>query len=148
MEEKKQQLKVGVAVSCFIQQDGKFLLVQEAKEKIRGKWGLPGGKVDEGESLYEALCREVREETGLVVKEARYVGCKSEWASDGVKHIFAVVADGDIVIPKDEILDARWFAPDEIRAMKEQFRRSWVFDALQEYIKTGLVSNTSCDFTK
>jgi len=39
-----------------------------------GKWEFPGGKIDEGESFYEAMRREIKEETGLEVSFQRVVG--------------------------------------------------------------------------
>ena len=47
--------------------EGRVLLVKRGKEPLRGRWVVPGGTVEAGETLQEALVREVREETGLTV---------------------------------------------------------------------------------
>ena len=44
------------------------LLVRRAHEPLKGEWSLPGGEVELGETLEQAICREVLEETGLVVE--------------------------------------------------------------------------------
>jgi ADP-ribose pyrophosphatase YjhB (NUDIX family) len=49
-------------------QEGKVLLIQRANEPLRGRWMIPGGTVEIGETLEAALVREVEEETGLIVK--------------------------------------------------------------------------------
>jgi 8-oxo-dGTP diphosphatase len=48
--------------------DGKLLLVERGKEPLKGYWSLPGGIVEAGEKLEDAICREVLEETGLEVE--------------------------------------------------------------------------------
>jgi len=56
-----------VGVGGVLVQDGKVLLIRRGKEPLRGRWVVPGGTVEPGETLEEALVREMREETGLEV---------------------------------------------------------------------------------
>ncbi|MGY6029568.1 NUDIX hydrolase [Phytobacter sp. AG2a] len=58
-------------VRAFIIRDGKLLMVKEADE---GKWSLPGGWADVGDTPSAAVCREVLEETGLEVKATKLLG--------------------------------------------------------------------------
>ena len=53
---------------------GRLLLVQRGRDPHRGRWSLPGGRVEPGESPEQAVEREVREETGLAVRAGAPVG--------------------------------------------------------------------------
>lgn len=57
-----------VGVGAVVVHEGRVLLVQRGHEPAKGQWSLPGGLIDVGESLREAVIREVREETGLIVE--------------------------------------------------------------------------------
>lgn len=57
-----------VAVGALILQDHNILLVKRKNEPGKGRWSIPGGTVELGESLKDAVVREVYEETGLVVE--------------------------------------------------------------------------------
>lgn len=56
-----------VGVGAVVVHDGRVLLIRRGKEPLRGRWLVPGGTVEWGEALEEALAREVLEETGVVV---------------------------------------------------------------------------------
>jgi 8-oxo-dGTP diphosphatase len=57
-----------VGVGGVVLIDGRVVLIRRGKEPLRGRWVIPGGTVELGETLQEALVREMREETGLVVR--------------------------------------------------------------------------------
>jgi ADP-ribose pyrophosphatase YjhB (NUDIX family) len=98
---------LGVAVALL--HDGKILLT---KREDADSWCLPGGAVDDGESLAAAAVREVREETGLVVRLTRLVGLYSrpEWSSHSV--VFAAELLGGALAPHPtEVVEAGFFDP-------------------------------------
>ncbi len=58
----------------IVDEQGRMMVLVRAREPGKGKWDLPGGFVDPGETAEQALCREVREEVGLEVTALRYLG--------------------------------------------------------------------------
>ena len=58
-------------VGCFMEHDGDILLLQRNDDKSEGgRWGIPGGKRGPGETLAQALVREIKEETGVTILES------------------------------------------------------------------------------
>jgi len=62
-----------VGVGGVVIRDGKVLLIRRGKEPLRGRWLIPGGTVELGETLSEALVREMLEETALRVRPLEIV---------------------------------------------------------------------------
>lgn len=96
-------------------------------------WCLPGGSGEEGESLAEAALREVAEETGLTVRLTRLVGLYSRPKLGGY-HTAAVFAaepsDGSLCVDPSEVVDAGWFAADELPLDLLWGQRERILDAL------------------
>jgi ADP-ribose pyrophosphatase YjhB (NUDIX family) len=116
-------MKATLVVSAAVIDNGKLLLVQEGKEHCRGQWSLPGGRVEEGESLVDAVMREVLEETGYNVRVAgvtpvlRYV---SQYGFHCVRFNFvAGIVGGTTSFDGSEILDVRWLAFDDIDVLAD-----------------------------
>ncbi len=57
-----------VGVGVVVWKDGKVLLIRRGKSPMRGRWSLPGGRQELGETVREAAVREVREETGVEIR--------------------------------------------------------------------------------
>jgi mutator protein MutT len=60
-------------VGAVLIHEGRVLLIRRGKQPLRGRWVVPGGTVELGETLEQALVREVEEETGLVVRPREVV---------------------------------------------------------------------------
>src|SRR3989442_5995578 len=71
-----------LAVSAAILRDGKVLLVRRARPPARGVFSLPGGVVEVGEALSEAVVREVREETSLAIEPVALAGYRDVISRD------------------------------------------------------------------
>jgi 8-oxo-dGTP diphosphatase len=97
--------------------DGDLLLVQRRNEPGAGEWSVPGGRVEPGETLAEAVVRELAEETGLEGVCGSLVGWVERIGPDHHFVIldFAVTLLGDDEPrPGDDALDARWVPLDEV----------------------------------
>lgn len=106
-----------LAVSAGIFRDGKILLVRRAREPAKGIYTFPGGRVEFGESLTEALAREVREETGLTIEIVGLIGYREALPAKTGGHGHFVILPfaarwiaGDVAL-NDELDDARWLTP-------------------------------------
>jgi 8-oxo-dGTP diphosphatase len=105
-------------VSCFVEVDGRILLLHRQDHKPQGgTWGCPAGKVDEGENIGEAIVREVMEETGLELPEANHF--KKLFVRfpdyDFVYHIFHSPLEKElgVSIRKEEHKNFQWIAPSD-----------------------------------
>jgi len=126
---------VYLVAGSVIGKDGKYLLVQEVKEHVRGLWNLPGGKVEKGLTLEENAIKEAKEETGFDVEIIREIGVYHEENDKSIAHAFeAKIIGGKLEFPKDEIMDVKWFDFDEIVTLERQnkIRTSRVIKAVRE----------------
>ena len=114
-----------IIVGGVVKKDNKYLLVQEAQEKCRGKWNIPAGHLDPNETIFEGAKREVFEESGFNVDITGIASISNRVLPDDefLGIIFSTeIIDGEISINPNEILDIKWFTYDEILNMKDQLR--------------------------
>ncbi|HTC68186.1 MAG TPA: NUDIX domain-containing protein [Acidothermaceae bacterium] len=114
------------AVGAIAISEGCLLLIQRGHAPSRGRWSLPGGRVEAGETAEAALVREVAEETGLVVEVGALVGEVRRAGPAGVTYRiqdFLVTVSGAAggrqagpvePVPGDDALQAAWVPIDEV----------------------------------
>jgi 8-oxo-dGTP diphosphatase len=115
-----------LAVSAAIFRDGRILIVRRARPPAHGLYTLPGGGVELGETLEEAVIREVREETALTVEPLGLAGFRQAIARDGagkVERHFVILPfaarwiSGEIAL-NEELAEAHWLKPAEVANLK------------------------------
>ncbi len=90
---------------------GRVLLVRRANEPGRGRWSVPGGRVEAGETDHHAVVREVAEETGLEVEVLRRAGEVQRPAPGGAVFViqdYICRATAGTLRAGDDVDDARW----------------------------------------
>ena len=136
-----------LGVNVAIIQEGKVLLTKRRDFEV---WCLPGGEVEDGESLAQAAVREAREEVGLVVELERMVGIHSrpQWLSTGghVALFTAKIVRGKLHAQKQEVLEARFFARDELPAEMLLGHQQQILDALDGVCGAVWTHNSEWNF--
>jgi nucleoside triphosphatase len=112
-----------VCVGALVWGPGNRVLLVETT-KWRGLWGVPGGKVEYGETLADALAREFREETGLILHGLQYAQTQEAVLSEEFHkpaHLllvdFFARTDSLTVTPNEEIVDWSWATLDEAQTL-------------------------------
>jgi ADP-ribose pyrophosphatase YjhB (NUDIX family) len=114
-----------LAVSAAIFRDGRLLIVRRARPPAHGLFTLPGGVVELGETLEQAVIREVREETGVTVEPVALAGYREVIARDAAGRIerhFVILPfaarwiAGEIAL-NEELAEARWLKPSELSGL-------------------------------
>jgi mutator protein MutT len=124
-------------VGAILTQAGQILLVRRGHEPEAGRWSLPGGRVEPGETDEQAVVREVREETGLEVLPGPLIGAVDRPGPGGrVLEIrdYAATVTGGTLTAGDDADDARWFS---VRELPGLLLSTGLLDALSDWGVTG-----------
>ena len=112
-----------VRVAGILIEDDRVLLIEHTKND-RSYWLLPGGGVDWGESIEEAIKREFLEETNLTVEIENFLFISETLAPDNTKHVINLYfrvnrISGDMLLGEESILsDLKFFTLEEIEKIK------------------------------
>jgi 8-oxo-dGTP diphosphatase len=110
-----------VGVGAFVLDGPRVLVIQRGRPPAEGLWSVPGGRVEGGETLAQALAREVREETGLAVEVGPFVCVIERFDHQHDFHFvildyLARVVGGELAAGTDARA-ARWVTDAELAAL-------------------------------
>lgn len=118
---KKDRGKVWLGVSgVLVNELGQWLVVKKAYSGLKGRWSLPAGFVNAGETVDEAIVRELKEETGIDCYVSGLIGFRTgvirDEISDNMAIFYCRMSDEQqtISIQEKELLDAKWMYPKEL----------------------------------
>jgi 8-oxo-dGTP diphosphatase len=129
-----------LAVSAAIFRYGRVLIVRRARAPANGLYTLPGGGVELGETLEEAVVREVREETSLEVKPVALAGYRQAITRDAqgdVERHFVILpfatrwVSGEVSL-NEELGEAYWLEPSAIANLKTTEGLTLIVQAARE----------------
>ncbi len=112
-------------VGAVVYYAGKILLVRRAKEPNKGKWSIPGGAIELGETIYEAAAREVLEECSIKIEIERILDAAENIVKDGngrIRYHYVIIdllakyVSGELKAQTDAAA-CGWFTPEEVAAM-------------------------------
>ena len=129
--------KPRIISSAVIKKDNKLLLVKEMLEDSKNWWVFPGGGVEFGETIENAVKREIKEEVGLDIEIKEFLGFKEAIYKKYGYHtvIFFFLAEplNDEIL-KNDVLEANYFTEKEIKNLNLVQSAKWV---LEELYKKG-----------
>ena len=132
-----------VGVGALILKEGKILLSKRLNEPAKGKWSIPGGVVELGEKIEDAVIRETKEETGLSVVDPILVDVVDSIDADDLGKIryhyiiidfYVRVKDG---VPKadTDVEELVWVPLDEVKTYDLTFSFKRFFEKNKEHLK-------------
>ena len=128
-----------LGVAARVIRTGLVLLVQEASGPHKGKWGLPKGRVDQGESPEAAAIRELNEETGFSGQVMGLAGVRTALRKDrpAVFLCYDVYVEGEVNgHVNEEISSIKWFTLSECALI------DWVSETMHQLAVDGLTGRS------
>ena len=121
-----------ITVAALVEKDKKFLLVKEILENREAMWIIPGGKVEFGENLIDAVKREMKEETNLDIEIIKFIDFKE---AIHVKHnyhtiifFFHAKTLNEDLVPNEKVLEAKFFSKGELTNLNLVDSARWLFE--------------------
>ncbi|CAH1191183.1 NUDIX hydrolase [Paenibacillus sp. JJ-223] len=107
-----------LVVSVSIRHEDQVLMIQENKASVKNTWNFPSGRIEHGEDILEAACREAKEETGYDVQLTATTGVYNFISSTNHQvilfHFIGKIIGGSLQLNATEIIDAKWIEPSDL----------------------------------
>ncbi|MBP0723777.1 NUDIX hydrolase [Bacillus sp. RG28] len=138
-----------LVVSVSIIKDNEVLIIKENKPSAINKWNMPSGRVEQGEDILNAACREVKEETGYDVNLLKTTGVYNFFSDTNhhviLFHFVGEIIGGSLQIVENEIIDSKWISIHELLQFeKNELRNANVLRQITEAILHQKFFSTTC----
>lgn len=109
-----------IGVGAVVVKEGSLLMVRRGKEPYLGRWSIPGGTLEYGEYLTDAVRREVMEETGIEIEVGDLLGILELWRDPHYVILDYVATPTDDADPRpgSDASEVRWVPLEEVPAME------------------------------
>lgn len=134
------QNAIVLVASVSIIKNNQVLMIKENKPTAINKWNFPSGRIELGEDILEAACREVKEETGFEVRLTYTTGVYNFISSSNHQvilfHFIGEITGGALQLEEQEIIDSKWYTINEITKFEnEELRDPSVLRQIFDSIK-------------
>ena len=134
-----------VSVHALILNEGHMLLIKRATEPSKGKWSLPGGRIELGETIHQAIKREVLEECSVEIEIERIFDVGENIIRDEEDRIsyhfvliyFLAHYKGGELKAQSDAEDVRWFTTEELYEADMHPQLRAVLTQATRYMKNG-----------
>jgi len=110
-----------IIVAALIEKNNKFLLVREILESGKKYWIVPGGGVEFGENLADAVKREIKEETNLDIEIKNFAGFQEaivpKYNYHTIIFFYRALPKNENLILESKVLEAKFFTKEEIKKL-------------------------------
>lgn len=112
-------------VSALLIQNKRVLLIKRGKEPFKGKWALPGGSQEFGETLYQAVVREIKEETDLTISNPKLIAINepiirnkdNKVIAHYVLAVFTTDEISGVTVAGDDAIDFIWASKKDLEKL-------------------------------
>ena len=115
--------RYNLGVGGAVIKDDKLLLVRRASRRGRGNWQIPGGFVEQDETMEQAVVREVQEEAGVTAEVVGVLGIRNRYDPDSDNSTYVIMAlrpvEGEPTPDEREVDRAGYFSLEEIDALEQ-----------------------------